>query len=594
MNTLSISGKNWILKEYNPDDIVFFKENFSLDEITSKLLSIRKIKKEEINSFLNPSIKSFLPNPNDLIDMVKTTSRSVKIIREKEKIGIFGDYDVDGATSTALLGNYFTELNLDYEVYIPDRKKEGYGPSIKSFEQLINKNVKVIFTVDCGTLSFDAIKYAKEKKVDVIVLDHHQSEIKLPSAFSVVNPNRIDDKSNLQYLCAAGVAFMFLVSLNRELRSLDWFKKNNIKEPNLINYLDLVSLGTICDVVPLIGLNRAIVKQGLKIIKSKKNLGLKTLIDICKIETSPSTYHIGYMIGPRINAGGRVGKCSHGANLLLNKNPKDSFKLANELDQYNKERQMLEKDLLQKILNETKDYSNDPVLVLSGFNWHEGVIGIVAARLKEKFNKPVIIISMTGDIGKASARSVIGFDIGSVIISATQENILLKGGGHKMAGGFSIKRQNIERFKDFIFKKYLKNTNSLSIKKPLLLDSIIAPSAVNIEFYNKVALLSPFGSGNPEPKFIIEDLKTINGKIVADRHIKSVLIGKDGSTIKSIAFNALENGLGAYLVKKNNKSFNIAGKLSLNEWRGQSNVEFIIDDISVNKTFKNMVPSSIG
>ena len=594
MNTLSISGKNWILKEYNPDDIVFFKENFSLDEITSKLLSIRKIKKEEINSFLNPSIKSFLPNPNDLIDMVKTTSRSVKIIQEKEKIGIFGDYDVDGATSTALLGNYFTELNLDYEVYIPDRKKEGYGPSIKSFEQLINKNVKVIFTVDCGTLSFDAIKYAKEKKVDVIVLDHHQSEIKLPSAFSVVNPNRIDDKSNLQYLCAAGVAFMFLVSLNRELRSLDWFKKNNIKEPNLINYLDLVSLGTICDVVPLIGLNRAIVKQGLKIIKSKKNLGLKTLIDICKIETSPSTYHIGYMIGPRINAGGRVGKCSHGANLLLNKNPKDSFKLANELDQYNKERQMLEKDLLQKILNETKDYSNDPVLVLSGFNWHEGVIGIVAARLKEKFNKPVIIISMTGDIGKASARSVIGFDIGSVIISATQENILLKGGGHKMAGGFSIKRQNIERFKDFIFKKYLKNTNSLSIKKPLLLDSIIAPSAVNIEFYNKVALLSPFGSGNPEPKFIIEDLKTINGKIVADRHIKSVLIGKDGSTIKSIAFNALENGLGAYLVKKNNKSFNIAGKLSLNEWRGQSNVEFIIDDISVNKTFKNMVPSSIG
>ena len=594
MNTLSISGKNWILKEYNPDDLVFFKENFSLDEITSKLLSIRKIKKEEINSFLNPSIKSFLPNPNDLIDMVKTTSRSVKIIREKEKIGIFGDYDVDGATSTALLGNYFSELNLDYEVYIPDRKKEGYGPSIKSFEQLINKNVKVIFTVDCGTLSFDAIKYAKEKKVDVIVLDHHQSEIKLPSAFSVVNPNRIDDKSNLQYLCAAGVAFMFLVSLNRELRSLDWFKKNNIKEPNLINYLDLVSLGTICDVVPLIGLNRAIVKQGLKIIKSKKNLGLKTLIDICKIETSPSTYHIGYMIGPRINAGGRVGKCSHGANLLLNKNPKDSFKLANELDQYNKERQMLEKDLLQKILNETKDYSNDPVLVLSGFNWHEGVIGIVAARLKEKFNKPVIIISMTGDIGKASARSVIGFDIGSVIISATQENILLKGGGHKMAGGFSIKRQNIERFKDFIFKKYLKNTNSLSIKKPLLLDSIIAPSAVNIEFYNKVALLSPFGSGNPEPKFIIEDLKTINGKIVADRHIKSVLIGKDGSTIKSIAFNALENGLGAYLVKKNNKSFNIAGKLSLNEWRGQSNVEFIIDDISVNKTFKNMVPSSIG
>ncbi len=594
MNSLSISGKNWILKQYNQDDLTYFKENFSLDEITSKLLSIRNIKKEEIKSFLDPSIKNFLPNPNNLIDMAKTTLRSVKIIQEKEKIGIFGDYDVDGATSTALLGNYFSELNLDYEVYIPDRKKEGYGPSIESFEQLINKNVKVIFTVDCGTLSFDAIKYAKEKKIDVIVLDHHQSEVKLPSAFSVVNPNRLDDKSNLQYLCAAGVAFMFLVSLNRELRSLDWFKKNNIEEPNLINYLDLVSLGTICDVVPLIGLNRAIVKQGLKIIKSKKNLGLKTLIDICKIESNPSTYHIGYMIGPRINAGGRVGKCSHGANLLLNKSPKDSFKLANELDQYNKERQMLEKDLLQKILNETKDYSNDPVLVLSGSNWHEGIIGIVAARLKDKFNKPVIIISITDGIGKASARSVIGFDIGSVIISAAQENILLKGGGHKMAGGFSIKKENIEKFKDFIFKKFIKRSSNLAIKKPLLLDSIIAPSAVNKEFYNKIALLSPFGSGNPEPKFIIEDLKTINGKIVADKHVKSVLIGEDGSTIKSIAFNAVENDLGAYLIKKNNKSFNIAGKLSLNEWRGQSNVEFIIDDISVNKTFKKMVPSSIG
>ena len=284
MNSISLSGKNWILKKYNQEDLIFIKENFSLDEITSKLLSIRKIKKEEINSFLNPSIKNFLPNPNNLIDMEKSTLRTIKLLINKEKIGIFGDYDVDGATSTALLGNYFSELNLDYEIYIPDRKKEGYGPSIKSFKELIDKKVKLIFTVDCGTLSFDAINFAKKNKVDVIVLDHHQSEIKLPNAFSIVNPNRLDDKSNLQYLCAAGVSFMFLVSLNRELRNKNWFNKNNIKEPNLINYLDLVSLGTVCDVVPLIGLNRAIVKQGLKVLKSKKNLGLKTLLDICKID----------------------------------------------------------------------------------------------------------------------------------------------------------------------------------------------------------------------------------------------------------------------------------------------------------------------
>ena len=230
--------------------------------------------------------------------------------------------DVDGATSTALLGNFFSEINLDYKIYIPDRKKEGYGPSIKSFKELIDKKVKLIFTVDCGTISFEAINYAKKSNVDVIVLDHHQSEIKLPSAFSIINPNRLDDKSNLKYLCAAGVSFMFLVAMNRLLRSNNWYEKNRVKEPNLINYLDLVSLGTVCDVVPLTGLNRAIVKQGLKVIKSKKNLGLKTLLDICKIDSNPSIYHLGFILGPRINAGGRVGKCSHGANLLLNKDPK--------------------------------------------------------------------------------------------------------------------------------------------------------------------------------------------------------------------------------------------------------------------------------
>ena len=591
---LSLSGKNWIFKQYNQQDISFFKDNFFLDEITSKLLSIRKIKKEDIKSFLNPSIKNYLPNPNTLEDMEKATLRTIKSINAKDKIGIFGDYDVDGATSTALLGKYFTELKIPYEVYIPDRKKEGYGPTVKSFDELINNGVKIIFTVDCGTLSFDAIEFAKQKNVDVIVLDHHQSEINLPKAFSIINPNRLDDKSNLQYLCAAGVSFMFLVSMNTKLRLIDWFKKNEINEPNLIKYLDLVSLGTVCDVVPLIGLNRAIVKQGLKILKEKKNLGLKTLLDICKIESSPSIYHLGFMLGPRINAGGRVGKCSHGANLLLNTDPKNAFKLASELDQFNKERQILEKDLLQKLLNETKDYSKDPVLVLSGNNWHEGIIGIVAARLKDKFNKPVIIISIEGQIGKASARSIVGFDIGSIIISATQNKILLKGGGHKMAGGFSININNIERFKEFVFRKFRSINEDLTSVKPLYLDSVISPAAINLEFYNKVNNLAPFGSGNPEPKFLIENLKTVNGKIVGDTHIKSVLIGEDGSSIKTICFNAIENDLGAYLLKKNNKTFNIVGKLSLNEWKGQSNVEFIIDDISVNKTLKNTVPSSIG
>ena len=594
MSSLSLSGKSWFLKKYNQEDVTFIKDNYSLDEITSKLLSIRKIKKEEINSFLNPVIKNFIPNPNTLIDMEKSSLRTYEAIIKNEKIGIFGDYDVDGASSTALLGNYLKELNLDFDMYIPDRKKEGYGPSIQSFNEFLTKKIKLIFTVDCGTLSFEAIDFAKKNNIDVIVLDHHQSEIKLPNAFSIINPNRFDDKSNLQNLSAAGVTFMFLVALNRELRIKKWFQNNNINEPDLINYLDLVSLGTVCDVVPLTGLNRAFVKQGLKIIKLKKNLGIKTLLDICKIESKPTIYHLGFMLGPRINAGGRVGKCSHGANLLLNKDPKKSYLLASELDQFNEERKVLEANLLQKILNETKKNIDDPVLILSGKNWHEGVIGIVAARLKDKLNKPVILISIENDIGKASARSVTGFDIGSVIISATQENILIKGGGHKMAGGFSIKIENIDKFKNFVIRRFKNINEDISKEKPIFLDDVISPSAINLEFFNKVALLSPFGPGNPEPKFAIEDLKTINGKIVGEKHIKSTLLGKDGSVIKTIAFNSVDKDLGEYLLKKNNKLFNIAGKLSLNEWKGQSNVEFIIDDISVNKNFKNTVPSSIG
>ncbi len=594
MNSISVTGKNWIFKKFNQENIIFLKDNFSLDEITAKLLVLRNVKKENINSFLKPSIKNFLPNPHNLLDMEKSNLRTLKAIKNNEKIGIFGDYDVDGASSTALLGRYFSELNLTYEIYIPDRRTEGYGPSIKGFKELIDNNVKIIFTVDCGTLSFEAINFAKKKNIDVIVLDHHQSEITLPNAFSVVNPNRLDDKSDLQYLCASGVTFMFLVSMNRQLRKVKWFQNNSIVEPNLINYLDLVSLGTVCDVVPLIGLNRAIVKQGLKILKEKKNLGLKTLLDICKVETNPSIYHLGYVLGPRINAGGRVGKCSHGANLLLNSNPKEVFKIATELDQFNKERQKIEKELIEKILKKSEINSSDPIIVIQGKNYHEGVIGIVASKLKEKYNKPSIVISHDGFKGKASARSINGFDIGSVIISAVQEKILIKGGGHKMAGGFLIEMINVDKFKKFIFKRFKILNNNSSIQKKLLLDSKIAASAVNLDFFEKVNILSPFGSGNPEPKFVIENLKSVNSKIVGDKHIKSVLVGLEGSTLKTIAFNAVDNELGAYLLKKNNVIFNIAGKLSLNEWRGQKNVEFIIDDISVNKNSNNTVPSSIG
>jgi single-stranded-DNA-specific exonuclease len=273
MNLESVSGKNWISKKFNTDDINFFKTNYFIDEIVAKLLSIRKIRKDEIKLFLDPSIKNILPNPFILKDMDKAIERTVTAVLKKEKVGIFGDYDVDGATSTAVLGQYFNSLNIDYEIYIPDRKNEGFGPNEKAFLKFINLGVNLIFTVDCGTLSYAPMDFAKNKKIDVIILDHHQSEIKLPNAHSIVNPNRFDDRSELNYLCAAGVCFLFLIALNKRLRDENWFKTNSILEPDLISILDLVSLGTVCDVVPLVGLNRAIVYQGLKVLKKKKILG---------------------------------------------------------------------------------------------------------------------------------------------------------------------------------------------------------------------------------------------------------------------------------------------------------------------------------
>ena len=583
MNSLSINGKNWISKEFNSDDINFFKTNYFLDEIVAKLLSTKKIKKEDVKLFLEPTIKNILPNPFILKDMDIAIDRTISAITRNEKVGIFGDYDVDGATSAAILAQYFRSLKINFEIHIPDRKTEGFGPNKKAFSEFIKKGVNLIFTVDCGTLSFEPMNFAKNKNIDVVILDHHQSETKLPNAHSIVNPNRFDDRSELNYLCAAGVCFLFLIALNKRLRDMDWFKLNSINEPNLINVLDLVSLGTVCDVVPLIGLNRAIVKQGLKVLKMKKNLGLKTLIELNNIQNNITAYHLGYVLGPRINAGGRVGKSSHGANLLLNNNGQEVFKLATELNNYNKERQILESDLLNKILNTDYQNNTDPVIILDGQNWHEGIIGIIAARVKEKFNKPTIIISTATTIGKGSARSIYGFDIGSAIIGAVQSGLLIKGGGHKMAAGFTIDLQKIKEFKEFIFRKFKSINMNLEDKKKYYYDAEIAPSAVNIDFFEKINLLAPFGSGNSEPRFLIKGLNVVNSKIVGEKHIKSVLVGSDSSSIKTIGFNTVNTCLSPYLLKKNKKNFNIVGKLSLNEWRGQKNVEFIIDDISVIK-----------
>ena len=582
MTFSSVSGKKWLFKKFNSSDVTKLSEHYSLTEIVAKLLSIRKKNIDDVNLFLNPKIKNLLPNPLQLKDMNKAIDRTYKSIINDELIGIFGDYDVDGASSTAILSRYFLSIRQKIHTYIPDRQKEGYGPSNEGFEHLIKLGSKIIFTVDCGTLSFKPIEFAKSQNVDVIVLDHHQSDIKLPEACAIVNPNRYDDSSNLDYLCASGVCFVFLIALNKKLRDEDWFNKNKINEPDLLNLLDLVSLGTVCDVVPLIGLNRAIVKQGLKIIKKRSNLGLKTLYDLCKIESQPTPFDLGFKLGPRINAGGRVGKSSHGAELLTSNDPQKAYQIATDLDKSNRERQSIELLLAEKVNSQAKNFHNHPVLVLSGANWHEGIIGIIASRIKEKYNKPTILISLNNGIGKGSARSVVGFDIGRQIIKAVQSNILVKGGGHKMAGGFVIKKDKIEFFRELLIKNYEKLNTNLSHNLNIYLDSIIAPSALNEKFFDEINYLGPFGSGNTEPKFVIENIKVINSYIVGNNHIKSILIGKDGSKFKSFAWNAINGPLEPLLDSKNKKRINIAGKMRLNEWKGKRDVEFMIEDISLN------------
>jgi len=581
MNFSSVSGKNWLFKKFDSSDVNKFSENFSLSEIVARLLSIRKKNIDDVGLFLDPKIKNLLPNPLRLKDMRTAVERTYKCILKHELIGIFGDYDVDGASSTALLARYFLAINKKIKTYIPDRQRDGYGPNNAAFKSLIDNGSKIIFTVDCGTLSFEPINFAQKLNVDVIVLDHHQSDTKLPDACAIVNPNRYDDTSGLNYLCAAGVCFVFLVGLNKKLRDENWFRNNNIKEPNIINSLDLVSLGTVCDVVPLVGLNRAIVKQGLKVIKNRSNLGLKTLYDLCKIEAQPTTFDLGFRLGPRINAGGRVGKSSHGAELLISNDPKKVYQIALDLDKSNKERQSIELLLSEQINLKVKNYHNHPVLVMSGDNWHEGIIGIVASRIKDKHNKPTILISLDKNIGKGSARSVVGFDIGSQIIKAVHLGILQKGGGHKMAGGFTLKKENIDEFRNFLIKNFEKIDVNPSRHINLYLDAIIAPSAINEQFFEEINCLAPFGAGNTEPKFVIENIKVISSKIVGNDHIKSILGGKDGSVFKSFAWNGKNSPLEPFLNIKNKKKISIAGKLRLNQWRGEEKVEFMIEDISL-------------
>ena len=578
MSNHSVLGKEWVEKKYNKNQLELISKNYNLDFLTSKLICNKDLNLDQLDFFLSPRIKHYLPNPLNFKDCDKALEVVFKHIKNKSKICIFGDYDVDGATSSSLLSFYLKHLNIDHFVFIPDRQKDGYGPSIETFENIIKKKVDLIIALDCGTTSFEAIDLALKKKVDVVIIDHHKSQEILPKANALINPNRFDESGDYYYLCAVGLLFVFLVGLNKFLRDKNYFKDNNLNELDLLNYLDLVMMGTVCDVVPLIDLNRAFVSQGLKVAAKRKNLGLKTLVDHSRIRKKISTYEVGYILGPKINAGGRIGKSELGYNLLTTNDAETAYLISSELDSLNLKRKDLEKKILEEAINIAEKNNDQPIIFLYKNDWHEGLIGIIASRLKDHFNKPAFIMSKKGEDLKGSARSVFGFDVGLAITKCKQLDLINKGGGHPMAGGFSLKIDFQDKFKNELIRIYNKSVKTEN-DNSLYIDSYLELSAINHELLEKINHLEPFGSANREPVFAIENLKVSKVLETDNNHVK-VIMQKGSSYLNGIAFNSKNKDLGNYLMNYK-KNFSAAGKIKLNEWNGRSNIELIIDDIQL-------------
>jgi single-stranded-DNA-specific exonuclease len=579
----SVKNKKWTQSTFDPRLALTIYQKTGLPQIFAEMLSTRNIDVEYVSRFLDPKLKDLLPNPFSLLDMRKAVESIAQAILHNKKIVIFGDYDVDGATSSALLANYFKQIGVKADIYIPDRILEGYGPSTQAFQVLKNQGAALIITVDCGTLSYEPIAAANDMGIEVIVVDHHIGGTELPLATAVINPNRIDETTDLKYLAAVGVCFLLIVAVSAHLKEINFF--NNNKEPNLLQLLDLVALGTICDQVPLIGLNRALVRQGIKIINNKQNLGLRSLIEIAGINDNISTYHLGFVIGPRINAGGRVGQAPLGATLLSCDDKVQAMKIARQLSEYNEERKAIELMVLeQAILQAEKLHKNDPIIFVIGEDWHPGVIGIVASRLKDKFNKPTAVISLVDGVGKASCRSVTGIDFGAAVMSAKLSGLLVAGGGHAMAAGFTVNLDKITDLKEFFCNSFNQNYKDLLNASVNYFDTHLTLSSTNIDFINLIDRLGPFGSGNFQPRFMISNVNIVRADIVGGEHISCILSEGNGSSckIKAIAFRALDNPISEVLLSKQRFNLTLIVSLGINRWNGAETPEMIIQDLIVN------------
>lgn len=581
---LSVTGRKWIRKVADERSIYSIKNSFMLDEIDARLLASRDIEINEIENFIDPKIKNLLPDPFHLKDMDKAVKRTIESINNGSKIIIFADYDVDGATSSALLKRVFDKIGLDSEIYIPDRIIDGYGPSAKAMDRFKESGADLVFTLDCGALAFDALSHANEISLDVIVIDHHIGAELLPHACAIVNPNRLDEETKTcKNLAAVGVTFMFAIALISTLRKDGFFKDR--AEPNLMEMLDLVAVGTVCDVMSLTGINRAIVTQGIKILNQKKNLGLKTLMEIAAIDTAVDCYHIGFVIGPRINAGGRVGKSYLGAKLLSTEDEVKAFEYAIELDNFNNERKLIEQKHLQEAILMAEEQIDNNAIIVSNDNWHLGVIGILAGRIKDRLRKPTIVINFDGDIGKASARSTKGVNIGAKIFDAKNLGLIIEGGGHAAAAGFSIHKSKLPDFIEYINGNLNLEKEKLEIENFAFYDLTITSDGLSFDLIDSINKLAPFGHGNNEPIIKISDLFVLKANIISDKHI-NMLLAPDRSSygkncIKAISFNSVGTEIETTIMSNYPHKITIYGNIRVNEWQNKSNLQFLIHDIKI-------------
>ena len=567
----SISGRRWTGPNISVDrqaEMILQETNFS--SAMANVLARLGVEANQVKNYIKPSLRDLMPNPLKILDMEKAASRVNIAVNNHERIAIFADYDVDGATSGALLHDWLTQLGNIPTLYVPDRIEEGYGPNIEAMETLANVH-DLIICVDCGTLSHETIN--KITNTDIIILDHHLGGETLPNAYAVVNPNRQDEKGDLYYLCAAGVVFLTLVAANSIRRN------NNKSTPDLLNMLDLVALGTVADVAPLIGFNRALVRQGLKVMAKRERIGITALSDIAKMNNAPSPYHLGYLLGPRINAGGRVGKADLGIRLLTCKNFDEANSIADKLNQLNDERRSIEATVqIQALEQVEKMDSNSALAWAAGEGWHPGVVGIVASRIKEITNKPTVVIGLDEHEGKGSGRSISGIDLGSSIATLQRENLIIRGGGHKMAAGLSLEREKLEIAMSRL-NELLANQGSKSFQtRELQLDGALSLPAITIELLEQLETAGPFGAGAPGPRFALPFMRITFAKRAGESHLRLRLVDDSGASIDAIAFGAFKSDLGKTLENHKGQIFHVAGRLEIDTWNGRMRPKLNLED----------------